>query len=73
MLIFKNFRTYWDTLPKPLKVFIYLVISIILSESLIELANIEQGFFVRILAQIMNLAVVLIQGAVREVEKKLSE
>ena len=64
----------WNNkLPKTLKVFVYSSVSIILSEILIELGNINQVFIVRVLAQIINLALVFVGEAIPEVKKRLSK
>lgn len=60
----------WNRLPKTAKVFVYLVVSILLSESLIELAHLEQGFIVRVLAQVVNLTLVFLQEAVPAVKSR---
>lgn len=51
----------WENLDPTLKVFIYLSISTILSEILIDLGNLEQTLLVRISAQLINLAIVFIE------------
>ena len=51
----------WENLDPTLKVFIYLAISTILSEILIDLGNLEQTLLVRISAQLINLAIVFIE------------
>ena len=66
-------KAFWGALPKTLKVFVYIVVSIILSEGLIELGNLEQGFIVRVLAQIVNLSIVFLEEAIPEVRKRMSE
>jgi hypothetical protein len=64
-------KEFWVKLPKTAKVFAYIALSILLSELLIELANLEQVFFVRFLAQVINLAVVFLQEAVPAVRDRL--
>lgn len=51
----------WENLDPTLKVFIYLAISTILSEILIDLGNLKQTLLVRISAQLINLAIVFIE------------
>lgn len=51
----------WENLDSTLKVFIYLSISTILSEILIDLGNLKQTLLVRISAQLINLAIVFIE------------
>lgn len=58
----------WENLPKTIKVFLYISISIILSELVIEIGNLKETFFVRVLAQIINLAIVFLQEAVPEIK-----
>lgn len=69
----KAVKETWESLPKTIKVFCYIVVSIILSETLIELGNLERTYFVRVLSQIINLAIVFIKEAVPEVKKRLSK
>lgn len=69
-----KFISYWNNeMPKTLKVFFYLVVSIILSETLIELGNIEQGFIVRVSAQIINLILVFLEESIPAVKKKFKK
>ena len=63
----------WENLPKTIKVFFYITISIVLSECLIELGHFENTFIIRILAQIINLVIVFLQEAVPEVKKRLKK
>jgi len=51
----------WENLDPTLKVFIYLSVSTILSEILIDLGNLKQTLLVRISAQLINLAIVFIE------------
>lgn len=57
----KSMQQKWENLDPTLKVFIYLSISTILSEILIDLGNLEQTLLVRISAQLINLAIVFIE------------
>ena len=66
-------KAHWEKLPKTIKVFVYLAVSIILSEGLIELGGLEQGFIVRILAQIINLGLVLLEETAPAIRAKLSK
>jgi len=61
----------WESMPKTVKVFFYLVISIILSETLIEIGNLERTFIIRISAQIINLILVYLGEVVPEVKNRL--
>jgi hypothetical protein len=59
----------WEEMPKTAKVFVYLAVSTILAELLIELGGLEQTFLVRITAQLINLGLVFIEqsaGVVKE-------
>jgi len=67
----KKIKEIWDALPKTIKVFFYISISIILSELLIELGNLEETFIVRVLAQIINLIIVFLEELVPEVKEKM--
>lgn len=67
----KAFKNLWNSLPKTVKVFVYLSVSIILSETLIELGGLEQGLLVRILAQVINLGLVLLKESVPAIKAKL--
>jgi len=70
--MFEKLIFIWNnSLSKTVKVFFYLAGSIILSEILIELGNIDQGFIVRVLAQIINLVLVFVEEAIPEVKKRL--
>ena len=69
----KKIKVTWDSLPKTVKVFFYIALSIILSEALIEFANIEQTFIVRILAQVINLGIVFLEEAIPEVKNRLGK
>lgn len=66
-------KEIWGSLPKTVKVFFYIAISIILSEALIELGGIEKTFIVRVLAQIINLIMVFLEEAIPEVKNRLSK
>jgi len=57
----KFMQQKWENLDPTLKVFIYLSISTILSEILIDLGNLKQTLLVRISAQLINLAIVFIE------------
>jgi len=57
----KFMQQKWENLDSTLKVFIYLSISTILSEILIDLGNLKQTLLVRISAQLINLAIVFIE------------
>ena len=71
--MFAKISEIWNFLPKTLKVFFYISISIILSEVLIELGNIQQVFIVRCLAQIINLGLVFIGEAVPAIKDRFSK
>lgn len=60
----------WDRLPKTIKVFFYLSVSTIFAEILIELKAVEQTLIVRILAQIINLAIVALQESIPAIREK---
>ena len=62
---------FFDKLPKTIKVFGYLAISTILAEVLIELKAVEQSLMIRILAQLINLAIVFLQEAIPAVRERL--
>ena len=66
-------KQIWEALPKTVKVFFYIAISIVLSEGLIEVANLEQTFVVRVLAQIINLLIVLVEEVEPVVRAKLTK
>ena len=66
-----NIIETWNNLPKTIKVFFYIALSIILSESAIELLQLEQTFVIRILAQLINLGLVFIEEAVPAVKKRI--
>lgn len=51
----------WENLNPTIKVFIYLSVSTALSEILLDLTNSKQTLFVRIGAQLINLAIVFIE------------
>lgn len=51
----------WENLNPTVKVFIYLSVSTALSEILLDLTNSKQTLFVRIGAQLINLAIVFIE------------
>jgi len=57
----KSMQQKWENLDPTLKVFIYLSVSTILSEILIDLGNLKQTLLVRISAQLINLAIVFIE------------
>ena len=63
----------WNKLPKSVKVFFYMVLSTILAEGLIELGSLEQSFVIRILAQVINLAIVLIEDVEPIIKAKLKK
>jgi len=63
----------WNSMPKTGKVFGYLAVSILASETLIELAHLEQGFLVRVLAQLINLGLVFLQEAVPAVKARMTK
>ena len=63
----------WNKLPKTLKVLVYVIISTILAELLIELAVIEQTFFVRAGAQIVNVLIVFLQESIPAARAKLGK
>ena len=63
-------KLFWESLPKTVKVFVYMVVSTILAESLIELGGFEQVFVVRVLAQVINLSLVLIKELIDFNKKK---
>ena len=58
----------WDSLPKSAKVLVYMIISFILSEGLIEIGKFEQTFLIRVSAQIINLLLVFIVDLVKEIK-----
>lgn len=64
---------FYNKLPKTAKVFFYLAISTILAEVLIELKAVDQTLLVRILAQLINLAIVAIQESVPAVKARLTK
>lgn len=66
-------KSFWGKLPKTVKVFFYIALSTLLSELLIELRGIEQVFIVRFLAQIINMAIVLIEESVPAVRAKFKK
>lgn len=67
-------KVWNEDLPKTIKVFFYLVVSIILSELLIEIGNVQsQGFIIRVLAQIINLVLVFLEETVPEVKKRIKK
>ncbi len=63
----------WNNLPKTIKVFIYLALSTILAEGAIELGQLEQTFIIRVLAQIINMGIVLLEESVPVVRAKLKK
>lgn len=58
----------WDSLPKSAKVLVYMIVSFILSEGLIEIGKFEQTFLIRVSAQIINLLLVFIVDLVKEIK-----
>lgn len=64
-------KKFIEKLPKTVKVFFYIAISIVLSELLIELGNLEKTFIIRVLAQIINLVIVFLEEAIPEVKARL--
>lgn len=60
----EKLKQFWGTLPKTAKVFVYLAVSTLLSEWLIELRAMEPTMWVRYLVQIINLLIVLLQESV---------
>jgi hypothetical protein len=60
--------TTWDSLPKSARVLIYVSISTILAEAIIEIGKFEQTFFIRVLAQLINLGIVFIQDLITEIK-----
>ena len=60
----------WDSLPKSAKVLVYMIVSFILSEGLIEIGKFEQTFLIRVSAQIINLLLVFIVDLVKEVKAR---
>ena len=64
----KKIQEVWDNLPKSAKVLVYMIISFILSEGLIEIGKFEQTFLIRVSAQIINLLLVFIVDLVKEVK-----
>jgi hypothetical protein len=69
----EKLQTIWDVLPKTVKVFIYLAISTILSEVLVELKTVDQTFLVRISAQLINLAIVLVQEVIPAIKNRIAK
>ena len=67
----KKIKEIWDNLPKTLKVFVYMAVSYILSEGLIEIGKFEQTFLIRVSAQLINLALVFIGDLVTEIKARL--
>lgn len=63
----------WNELPKTVKVFFYLALSTILAEVAIELGSLEQTLVIRILAQLINLAIVFLEESVPAIRRKLSK
>lgn len=63
----------WNSLPKTIKVFVYLVVSIILSEALIEIAHLDQGFLVRVSAQVINLTLVVLEEGIPAIKTRLTK
>jgi len=57
-------KLFWESLPKTVKVFVYMVVSTILAESLIELGGFKQVFIIRVLAQVINLLLVLVKDLI---------
>ena len=67
----EKIKEIWALLPKTAKVFLYIAFSVLLAELAIELGNFEQTFFVRFLAQVINLALVFLQEAVPAIKERL--
>ena len=63
----------WNKLPKTAKVLVYVIISTILAELLIELGGMEQSFFIRAGAQIVNVLIVFLQELIPTVRAKLNK
>ena len=68
----KKISEFWENLPKTVKVFVYLIVSTLLAEVLVELGGMEKTFLVRVLAQVINLGIVFLQEAVPEVRRRLN-
>lgn len=66
-------KKFIEKLPKTVKVFFYIAISIVLSEALIEIGGFKQTFIIRILAQIINLVIVFLQETIPEVKNRLAK
>ena len=66
-------KLVWALLPKTGKVLLYVIISTILAEVLIELGGMEQIFFVRVSAQVVNVLIVFLQETVPAVRDRLTK
>jgi len=67
-------KKIWEEMNSTLKVLIYLIVSTILGEILIELGGFEQVFLVRVSAQIVNLVLVFIEKeAIPAVKERLKK
>ena len=66
-------KEFYEKLPKTVKVFFYIAISIVLSELVIELGHFEETFIIRVLAQVINLVIVFLEEAVPEVKNRLKK
>lgn len=69
----ERLKQAWSNLPKTAKVLIYVIISTILAELLIELGGMDQTFFVRAGAQIINVLIVFLQESVPSVRNRLKK
>lgn len=69
----EKLKVFWEALNKPTKVFIYLAVSTILSELLIELGGLDKTFFVRVTAQIINLLLVLLETGVKDIRSRIKK
>lgn len=67
-----NLKEFWGKLPKTVKVFCYISISILLSEGLIELKGLDSTFAIRSLAGIINIVLVLLEESVPAIRNKLT-
>jgi hypothetical protein len=65
----QKIKLFWDSLPKTVKVFFYMVLSTCLAEALIELKGIQQTYIIRVLAQLINLGIVFLEDIVPEIKK----
>jgi len=69
----EKIKEFWEKLPKTAKVFVYVAFSYILSEVAIELGTFDSNFIPRLLAGIINIALVFIEEAIPEVKKRLEK